>query len=228
MKPIIKTNHALCGLISGLLLLAAGTVHASLIFIDNFDGYTGTQNASQFNTGLEVSFAGNLPGWSKAGTSAVHAVDFVLGAGVNYAPMFYANNKITLATPMAANDTGINYEVAFDVGPAVYNVSSEKTTAIDGLVFKILRGDNSVLSQSTYMPGAWAGSQTLVPASFQYTGDGTGNIRISVETLLPGAPRFGGAVDNLTLSSVPEPTTALLLLGSGAMFLLRRRRASAL
>jgi hypothetical protein len=34
------------------------------------------------------------------------------------------------------------------------------------------------------------------------------------------------AFDNASLTIVPEPTSALLLLGSGAMLLLRRRRTA--
>ena len=42
------------------------------------------------------------------------------------------------------------------------------------------------------------------------------------------APSFSNFVVGFRVASVPEPTSALLLLGSGAMLLLRRRRASAL
>ncbi len=34
------------------------------------------------------------------------------------------------------------------------------------------------------------------------------------------------AIDNFSVQVVPEPTPALLLLGSGAMLLLRRRRTA--
>ena len=51
--------------------------------------------------------------------------------------------------------------------------------------------------------------------SFSYVGFGT-------------TGDFSGTVDNFTFATapVPEPTSALLLLGSGAMLLLRRRRTA--
>jgi len=224
-KPItMKTKHALCGLLSGLLLLAAGTSHAALIFSENFNGYYTSNFGTQADTGLLLGADGSLPGWNGAGQGIVHAVDL---GGSNWAPMFYRNNVITLATPITANSSGTLYDVAFDAGSAVYGGTSQATTALDGLVVKVLRGDNSVLSQYTYQPGAWAGFETLLPTSFQYTGDGSGDVRLSVESLLNTETRFGGAIDNITIEAVPEPGTALFGIACVGIAAFRRRRSSA-
>lgn len=225
----MKQNHTLRALISGLLLLAAGTSDAALILNENFNNYFGgNQDAQQFNTGLNVSFGGNLPDFNKNGLSAIHAVDLD-GVG-NYAAMFFKDNVITLMSPIAANTSGTSYSVAFDAGPAVYADASQTTTAADGLIISILRGDNTVLNSFTYMPGAWAGAETLTPVSFNYTGDGTGVVSLRVESLLANDDRFGGAIDNLTINSIPEPNSVALVGSSvvllGGLAAVRRRRAT--
>ena len=221
---MMKSPHTLGRLLSGLLLITPRTTHASLILNENFNSYIGNYNNQQYESVLNVSFGGTVAGWNGSGEGAIHAVN-LNGTG-NFAAMFYRDNVITLALPIAANDLGVGYTVAFDAGPAVYAYAIQQTTAADGLIVEILRGNNSVLSQFTFMPGAWAGSETLVPSSFQYTGDGSGGISVRIQTVRPTADAFGGAIDNLSVSSVPEPTTTLLAIGSGAMLLLRRRRAT--
>ena len=68
----------------------------------------------------------------------------------------------------------------------------------DTLLIEVLRGDNSVLASTTKAPGAWTGKMTFTPASFEYKGDGSGNVRLRIGpagTMNSG--RFHGAIDNI-------------------------------
>ncbi len=172
----------------------------SFLLEDGFDGYFGgNQDANQPGTGLALSYGGNLPGWNKSGLNSVHAVN--LGGG-NFAPSFYDNNAITMANGIGANQTGNDYIVSLDVGPSVYATLGQATLASDGIVVSVLRGNNSVLATHTILPGAWVtgpNAQNLTNYSFNYTGDGSGDVRISIATNTVGAGRFGGAVDNLKI-----------------------------
>ncbi|HMQ05498.1 MAG TPA: choice-of-anchor Q domain-containing protein [Pyrinomonadaceae bacterium] len=176
------------------------TLRQSPIFHENFNSYeNGNQNSLQPGTGLQLSFGGGVPGWIKSGFNAVHAVN--LGGG-NFAPNFYNNNKITTATSISVNEAGVGYFVTFDAGPSVYLILDQATLAADGLVVKLLRADNSVLASHTVLPGAWVtgpNAQDLAGYFFSYTGDGTGPVRVEISTLNPTAPRFGGAIDNLSI-----------------------------
>jgi uncharacterized protein YjbI with pentapeptide repeats len=57
------------------------------------------------------------------------------------------------------------------------------------------------LASNTYNPGAWAGFPTLTANSFNYTGDGTGDVRIRIRTISTNIGRFGGCVDDVIISS---------------------------
>ncbi len=45
------------------------------IFAENFNRYSGIQNAVQWQSGLKVAHSGSVTGWTKTGENAVHAVD---------------------------------------------------------------------------------------------------------------------------------------------------------
>lgn len=209
-----------------LLFFAAGNANAETIFADNFNGYSGNQNANQPGTGLLLSFGGVLPGWNREGFNAVHAVDL---GGLNYAPSFYKDNAITLAAGVAANNLGVQYLVALDAGPSVYADLPQATLANDGLIVSVLRGNNTVLASATILPGAWVAgpsAQALAGYSFTYLGDGSGDVRFRISTNNSGMDRFGGAIDNFSVSAVPEPASLALwsLVGTAGLAAWRRKR----
>jgi hypothetical protein len=200
-----------------LLSLDGGTARFSIggssetIFTEDFNGYTGNQNNTQYQTGLEVAHTGNVTGWSKAGSGTMHAIDLAnLGGQSNpsdWAIMFFQNNVITLNDGIAANDSGTSYEVNFDYGTAVYGAgnSDQRTQTGDGLLVEVLRGDNTVLASQSFLPGAWddASNHNLdagLTGALAYVGDGTGAIRLRIG---PDGPltsgRFEAEIDNLSV-----------------------------
>jgi hypothetical protein len=170
-----------------------------------------------------VAFGGNLTDWDKVGGGVVHAVDLanVFGSGNNppdFAVMIWQDNVITQVTAVAGTNTsGTPYEVAFDAGPAVYQASSQTTGATDGILIEVLRGDDSVLASHTHLPGEWAGLPALVGGSFQYIGDGSGDIRLRIGPSAPGSGRFGGTIDNVSILPNPSGRSITLLTASPAV-----------
>jgi len=180
-----------------------------ILFAENFNSYSGTQNNTQYQTGLPVAYGGNITGWSKSGLNAVHAVN--LGGG-NWAIMFYQDNAITLSSGIAANNSGAVYKVEFDYGTAVYAQSSQATATNDALIVDILRTNGTVLASGTNAPGAWSYTNNVnlsagLQGTLQYTGDGSGNVQLRVKCLNPTADRFNGAIDNLVVRQLVPAIT---------------------
>jgi hypothetical protein len=197
---------------------------AQTVFSDDFASFAdGNFNGGQFQSGLVVAFGGNLTDWDKAGGGVVHAVDRanVFGSGNNppdFAVMIWQDNVITQLTAVAgSNASGTRYEVGFDAGPAVYQAPNQTTSATDGILIEVLRSDDSVLASHTHLPGAWAGLSALAGGSFQYTGDGSGDIRLRIGPSAPGSGRFGGTIDNVSILSNPVGPGIALLTASPAV-----------
>jgi hypothetical protein len=110
-------------------------------------------------------------------------------------------NALTLDTAISANDDGREYRVSFLAGPSVWADAGQASNAQDGLLLQILRQDRTVLAYYVHRPPAWSGTaaaQQLSPASFVYTGDGSGDVRLHV-TASDYTGRFGGAIDDLSI-----------------------------
>ena len=113
-------------------------------------------------------------------------------------------NVLTLENPIAANEKGTRYEVSFQAGPSVWDATPQRTTAADGLQIDLLREDGSVLAEFRHSPGPWSGTkdaQKLKPAGFPFTGDGSGKLRIRLTSATPGSGHFGGAIDDLAITT---------------------------
>jgi len=185
-----------------LQITVVGT--ANFIFAENFNSYSGTENGVQYQSALNVAYSGSVGAWTKSGYNAIHAADLANNGGLSnpsdWAVMFYQDNFITSGA-IAANTSGQAYRVDFETSAAVYSQSSQATQTGDALAIQVLRGDNSVLASHTNWPGAWAGNMLFTPDSFQYAGDGSGNVRLRIGpagSLATG--RFQGAIDNIVVS----------------------------
>ena len=113
-------------------------------------------------------------------------------------------NVLTLENAITANELGAQYELNFKAGPSVWAAAFQRTTAADGLQIDLLRVNGSVLAGFRHNPGPWSGtrdSQNLKSARFSYTGDGSGGIRIRITSASHGSGRFGGAIDDLAVTS---------------------------
>lgn len=188
-------------------------VDPNAIFSGDFESFTapaGNFNGGQFQSGLVVAHSGNVTGWTKAGGGTVHVVDRAnLVGGTNprdFSVMIWQDNVITQAAAVSgSNASGAAYAVGFDAGPAVYQAPSQQTGATDGILIEVLRADGSVLATHTHLPGVWAGYPALAGGSFQYIGDGSGDVRLRIGPSAPGSGRFGGTIDNV---SIAPATTA--------------------
>ena len=111
-------------------------------------------------------------------------------------------NALTLESDIAANESGRSYRVSFLAGPSVWAGASQATNAEDGLLIQVLRGDGSVLAWHVHRPGVWSGkpdAQQLAEASFDYEGDGSGNVTLHIAAS-DYTGRFGGAIDDLSVT----------------------------
>jgi hypothetical protein len=173
------------------------------IFAENFNSYSGTQNAVQWQSGLKVAHSGSVTGWTKTGASTMHAVDRANRAAQsnppNWAVMIWQDNVITSGA-IAANASGQVYRIDFDASAAVYAATNpqQATQAGDALLIQVLRGDGRVLASHKHSPGAWTGTMAFAPARFKYTGDGSGDVRLRIKPAGPQTSgRFPGAIDNI-------------------------------
>ncbi|MFM8982085.1 MAG: hypothetical protein ACKOLA_04105, partial [Spartobacteria bacterium] len=173
------------------------------VFTESFGGYQGSKNNKQADTALSVAHSGKVSGWSHSGTGALHAVDRSFKGGEvtpsDWAIMIFKDNVIT-SGEIEANTSGKNYEVSFEVSPAVYGDLAQATKDGDALLIEALRKDGSVLKSFERAPGDWGGKSAFAPAQFSYQGDGSGDIRLRISAAGNKTDdRFKGAIDNLTL-----------------------------
>lgn len=205
-----------------LALLASAQANAAILFSEDFNNVIGgVQNGGQYQSNLAVRFAASYSGWSIGGGNAAHVVDYANTFGSNanpsnFAVMFWQDNTITSNSIIGANTLGSQYAVDFSGSAAVYQASQQATAASDGLIIEILNANNTVIASNNFQSGAWTGTMSFTNSGFNYVGDGNGDVKIRVRTFgLTG--RFGGAIDDITLSnaaSVPvSGTLGLSLLG---------------
>ena len=136
-----------------------------------------------------------------------HILQAELTSLIHTIPGATTANILTMQQGMAANEKDRIYEVSFQSAPSVWVNAEQRTTALDGLQIDVLRGDGSVLAGHQHKPGPWSGTkdaQQLKPATFRYTGDGSGDVRLRITSSTPGSSRFGGALDDIAVSAGPD------------------------
>lgn len=178
------------------------------IFMESFGDYKGTQNAKQFQSGLNVAHSGKVTGWSHSGFNALHAMDRSSKGGEvtssDWAIMIHSDNVMT-SEAIDANAAGETCRVAFEASPAVYAKEPQATQEGDTLLVEVLRRDGSVLKRFTHTPGKWNGKAEFAAVSVEYKGDGSGPIRIRIGSAgNKTESRFKGAIDNLVVRKMGE------------------------
>lgn len=110
-------------------------------------------------------------------------------------------NALTMEAGVEANEAGREYRVSFRAGPSVWSGASQATAEGDGLLLQVLRQDETVLAYHVHRPHTWSGkedAQQLSDATFTYTGDGKGAVRLHISASAFSG-RFGGALDDLSI-----------------------------
>jgi hypothetical protein len=174
----------------------------AIISADDFNSYSGgIQKAVQRQSGQKVAHSGGVTGWTEAGEHSIHAVDRANRAGEsnprNWAVMIFQDTVIT-SDAFAANASGQIYRIDFEASPAVGANPEQATQAGDELLIEVVHGEDGVLASHKHSPGAWTGALRFTAHSFQYTGDGSGDIRLRIKPAGPRTSgRFHGAIDNI-------------------------------
>ncbi len=217
------------------LILATTSVNAA-IFTEDFNGLTGLilngGPVGQVTTTHDLGYDGNLAGWNKAGSGDIHAVDTAntwpgpTGNPRNWGVMIWQDNVITQQAGIAgSNDNGTPYSIDFLAAGAVYEIPGQVNNGTtDNLQIEVLRASDSAVLHTfnhTPAPPVGVGNLGLLPVNFNYTGDGSGDIKFRIGPGNAGQGRFQGTIDDLTLT--PEPS-AMALCALGLLGLRRRRR----
>ena len=206
-------------------LAGATAANAGLLQYFDLDGiYNAQTSTTQYQTGNQLVFGASMTGWTHSGFNAIHAFRW---SPTNYAVMIYGNNQLTMNTGFAANDLGVTYYVALDIGATVYSTPSQATAAGDAVRINLLNSANQVVATQDFAPGAWNGTQTFTRMAFSYVGTGSGVVRLQITNSNPANPRFAGAVDNIAFwdsNPVPAPAALSLFAAAGALTGSRRRR----
>ncbi len=211
----------------GVMTVLAGATSASagvLKFLDLDGIYNAQVSTTQYQTGNPLIYGASMADWTHSGFNAIHGFRW---SPTNYAVMIYGNNQLTMNSGFAANDAGVTYYVALDIGATVYSTPSQATAAGDAVRINLLNSANQVVATQDFAPGPWNGAQTFTRMAFSYIGDGSGAVRLQITNSNPANPRFAGAVDNIAFwdsNPVPAPGAAALL-GLAGLVGGRRRKA---
>lgn len=197
--------------VSGLLTVTPSSTTGPALLAANFDDILNLPSDTQYQTGLPIVSGASPAGWDKQGLDAVWLVNYGT-TSANWAVMMPAGNNMTLTSGIDANDLGVAYRVSFDLGAAVGHDAKTATQTSDMLALRIIDVGNDWVAQTEMAPGAWTGTQTFNRRSFTYLGNGTGPVRLRVESSAGATSSaiFVGAIDNISIT----PFASNLISGS--------------
>ena len=206
-----RNPRGLCA--AAILACLSGTAGAAPIFTENFNGLSQSSTHVQETTSLKLGNGKTLAGWTRAGDGTIHCVDRT--GGNDWAVMFYGGNTvagrniITSSAVAAANTLNKTYRVTFDLSAANYQQAVQRNNGTtDGVTVTVLDSSAGTIMTQTFVPGSFAslasaGSLPFTTVSFDYvgTGVGAGAASFKFTATNPGADRFGGSIDNLSVSA---------------------------
>jgi len=210
----MKIRNRLVGCAFGLLVTLPAMAQAATVFTEDFTG--GTYRTS------------NVPGWTVTGDvlvldSAAYVADAggFNSTGTGQFLAFGAGDQPdngVATTPEIPVTSGKSYTIAFDYGSFSGNPSSTQSIAV------LVNGD--LLKTFTTTSSTNNLADVLGPESATFTGPASGEVTIGFEDTSSNTYSVDGLLDNVSVSSVPEPATwALMLIGfAGLGAALRRTR----
>jgi len=119
-------------------------------------------------------------------------------------------NLVVAKDAITANAKGRKYRVTYRVAASVWAAPIQATSNRDGVSISIAKTDGSTLAQHSAHPGEWrlgADASGYQLQSFDYLGDGDGGVRIHLRPFPLNSGRFGGAIDDITVSDVLSKET---------------------
>jgi hypothetical protein len=251
MKIKMKTSPTLCGLISALLLHSVGTAttSAAVIYSDSFsrsgilNGSAPDVTTSPGQTWIAADDASAATDGSQVALVAERLAFLPVNITANNVYTLQADLNTTGSANWMALGFSLNAPTAVPWhGGGHLAVAWALDEAADGIQDAVFGGLGSANGQSVgvTIPGfhtykivldtmapqwtvTWFRDSVQTGSTFTYASNPTTISHVGFGTYV----ETEGIVDNFSfIEAVPEPTSAVMLLGSGAMLLGRRRRAA--
>jgi hypothetical protein len=185
----------------------------------------GTANAANIplNPGFESNNVGDNPThWVKVSGDRVKGVDLGITPHEGIRQYQFQNSpdaSLSQGVALSGGDYFLSMWIA--ARPSFFGIVARDVT------FQLLDSSLAVVSPSSSVsPGFNYDTPTYVNWTRNYTGLTAGNYTVRVATGFGQGPTEPnqGMVDDFSLTVVPEPTSAVLLIGGLGMSLLRRKR----
>jgi choice-of-anchor C domain-containing protein len=206
------------------ILAAASSVNAATIVNGGFESSTLTpaEAAQMTSQGFATLSAGNtdLTGWS------------IGGAGIDYIGSYWTPAGGTHSIDLNALSAGSIFQTVATVVGQTYQVSFDLAGNPDGApIVKLAIADATGLPGAAYLFDTTGKTKTNMgwtAFTYDFTADSTATTLTFSNSNQSGfTTPYGAALDNISISSVPEPTSwALMLVGFGGLGMAVRSRRS--
>ena len=234
--PLIKTGSKLGFALAGMLALTIVSAKASAPGIYTSGPFTTSTPITSTTTDWSNSLV--FPQYTPDGD------DYLISVKLTFTSTLTSTLTVTNSSPSASSGTARtelmvtvqdplnllqplfatpppNYAPQLDIltNPSAYSLASGGSTTFGPLTKNGSSDDDytlaAILTQFTGAGTISLAASTFTQTLLANTGGNTGASQVSASSL----------TGTVTYTYVPEPTSAVLLLGTGAMLLLRRRRA---
>lgn len=225
-------NKIFCS--AGIVLLMASAAHADLVYSTDFsDPYAGTNGATTFDgtTIAPGSWFGSTNGVGITGgdlSFANSTQNRYRGSGVWLDTTGWATGVVTVEVDVANFVAGADTDIIFQAYAAT-GVDATNTVSLD--LHGAVTAGASPVANGTATIGVLGAQQTVtgdgtdVPFTFTYNGTDDFVALTFVQVNAAGGTAFGSAdLDDLTVNTVPEPSSIIIVVAGFGMVTMRRRR----